>query len=285
MDDGRFVWRGQARLDREWGPGLIDRFLAAAELSADALAGGAGWPEDGIGAGTPAGVVLETLAPLGVPVVGGDAGVVPMGAYHRPGTSGLPWIALEILEDDAPGNRAGRRRVATMALVADGQPLAGLVADAFAGRRWRAGVSRGAWVDGRPAQPRTCSPGSWVTPGQGSGADGIGDRAGALQPEAVPSPAAGALGLCRVADGSVGAFVHDSRAGAPGRALAAAVAVVRESGAWVIGPGGSFPLVAPEGTRPGRVVAAAEETLARHLLGGGRTDWRRSDWRRMVPSR
>lgn len=204
-------------------------------------------------------IALMFLEPLGIPIISEESGVI--GARPQPGET---WISLDPLD----GTRNCMHGMAPWALSAGlvraGLPVAGFVVDLSSGRRWWASTAGGARVDGRPLRPRSggmltlpSSPPAELAPVRGS--DGF-DRVRLVGSTAVD--------LCRVADGTAGAFCDLTRAVARVHDLAGAMAVMRAAGATVLTADGALPVLAADPSLRFHIVAAATEREARALLEG-----------------
>ena len=248
---------------------LDDRFLAAAAAAASAvraaIAGLASEEPLRVGAdGAPTEAAddaaeraaLEHLLPLGIPIVSEEAGLVGTAAIDP----AEPWISLDPL-DGSRNYRAGYSSYATsIALVAGGRPRAGVVVDLVAGHRWSASVGGGAWRDGRRLQTTT---GGLVAMPSSGGDDG---RLTAV-PEVTRMRVSGstALDLCRVADGSLAAYVGLDRAVVHVHDLAAAFVILIEAGGVVLDADGAVPILVPDPVPCLRIVAAGSAALAHRI--------------------
>ncbi|MGI8731380.1 MAG: inositol monophosphatase family protein [Solirubrobacteraceae bacterium] len=201
-------------------------------------------------------LALAFLVPLGIPIISEESGVI--GAAPAPGET---WLSLDPLD----GTRNCMHGLAPWALsaglVCDGRAVAGFVADLSSGRRWWAG-SGGAHVDGRPLRPR--SGGILILPSCPPNdlpalryCDGF---------ERVRLVGSTAIDLCRVADGTCGAFCDLTRAVARVHDLAGAMAVLHAAGATLLAGDGEVPLLVGDPKVRFHVVAAATECEARMLL-------------------
>jgi 3'(2'), 5'-bisphosphate nucleotidase len=244
---------------------LADRFRHLAALAATrveiaiALAGsGGGRTKDD---GTPVlaadeaahTAAAELLRPLGVPVLSEER-------RDRPVDEAAPWIVLDPL--DGTGNfSAGLPPWAfSAALVSNGRPVAGLVADLSSGRRWEAADGVGAWRDGAPARPRGGT--TAVLPTAPAGASVT------VPPDMRRVRVTGctALDLCLVADGSA-AMWHDlDRNGTHVHDVAGGLAVLFAAGGSALDPDGRPLGLRPDTERLIRFVAAPTEQAARELL-------------------
>jgi len=249
---------------------LEERFLDAAARAATlvtaAIVDLGGLESVGIGADgapTEAGdraaerAALDALAPLGIPIVSEERGLIGNAPQ-----AGEAWIALDPL-DGSRNFRAGYPPYATaMGLVRDGEPLAGFVCELVSGRRWSARAGGGAFADGRPIATRRGTLLGLPSP---------------TRERDVPRPAGGsgririsgstAVDLCRVADGSLGAFVALERDVVHVHDLAGPLAILREAGACVLDRAGGVPLLVPDPRPAFAIVAAADAALAHELRG------------------
>lgn len=245
--------------------GLVSRFLdaaaRAAEAAAAAVAGGPIGLPTTTGAGGPdraaEAAAIEQLAPLGLAVVSEESGQLV-----RAWSSTEPWISLDPL-DGSRNHRLGHPPWATaIGLVHGAQPIAGFVLDHTSGRRWWGASGSGAWVDGRPARPRA---GGLVAVPSVSRAE-----VGRLRlPEGYQRArmtGCTSVDLCRVADGSLGAFVDLDRGVVFPQDLAAPLAVLVEAGAAVARLDGRPLAVEPDPTDHMHLVAAADAAALAALL-------------------
>jgi 3'(2'), 5'-bisphosphate nucleotidase len=245
---------------------LADRFLHCAALAAAraevavALARDAGQDttkSDGspsLGADEAAHLAAaHALRPLGVPVLSEERA-------DREVPAGEPWVVLDPL--DGTGNfRAGLAPWAfSAALVRDGRPVAGLVADLSSGRRWSGAVGSGAFRDGVPVRPRDA--GTVVAPTAPSGS--------AVQ---VPRTArrvrvtgCTAVDVCLVADGAAGAWQNLDRSGTHVHDVAGGLAVLAAAGGVALDPEGQPLGLQPDTETLIRFVAAGTEERAWELL-------------------
>ncbi|MGY1846495.1 inositol monophosphatase family protein [Blastococcus sp. SYSU DS1021] len=196
---------------------------------------------------------VEVLGALGVPVLSEesrDTAVAP----------GRPWVVLDPL--DGTGNfAAGLPPWAfSAALVQEGRPVAGLVADLSSGRRWAAVEGHGAVRDGVPVRTR---PGSTVVVPSGP-------RGGAVTVPVTASrvriTGCTAVDLCLVADGAAAAWHDLDRGGTHVHDVAGGLAVLAAAGGVVLTDAGEPLELAPDTDALIRFVAAADETAARELL-------------------
>ena len=245
---------------------LADRFLHHAALAATrvevavALARDAGQDTtkaDGspsLGADEAAHLAAaHALRPLGVTVLSEERS-------DRPVPDDEPWVVLDPL--DGTGNfRAGLAPWAfSAALVQDGRPVAGLVADLSSGRRWSGAVGAGARRDGVPVRPRDA--GTVVAPTAPSGS-------------AVVVPASArrvrvtgctAVDVCLVADGAAGAWQNLDRSGTHVHDVAGGLALLAAAGGVALGPDGAPLRLRPDTETLIRFVATGTEQRARELL-------------------
>jgi 3'(2'), 5'-bisphosphate nucleotidase len=174
--------------------------------------------------------------------------------------SGRPWIVLDPL--DGTGNfAAGLPPWAfSVALVSDGRPVAGLVADLSSGRRWVGAEGRGARRDDVPVFPR--AGGTVVVP-----------SAPRHNSVLVPSTArrvrvtgCTAVDLCLVADGSAGAWHDVDRSGSHVYDVAGGLAVLLAAGGVAMTADGEPLVLGPHAHERVRFVAAPDDAAARDLL-------------------
>jgi 3'(2'), 5'-bisphosphate nucleotidase len=196
---------------------------------------------------------VDVLGALGVRVLSEERRDVPV-------PDGEPWIVLDPL--DGTGNfAAGLPPWAfSAALVCDGRPVAGLVADLSSGRRWEAAEGAGAWRDGVPVTPR---PGSTV----------LVPSAPAEGRVVVPSTArrvritgCTAIDLCLVADGAAAAWHDVDRSGSHVHDVAGGLAVLLAAGGVALTPDGEPLVLRPDTGELIRLVAASSDDAARDLL-------------------
>jgi 3'(2'), 5'-bisphosphate nucleotidase len=195
----------------------------------------------------------HALRPLGVAVLSEERA-------DRPVPVDRPWVVLDPL--DGTGNfRAGLAPWAfSAALVEDGRPVAGLVADLSSGRRWSGAAGAGACRDGVPVRPRDA--GTVVAPTAPSGS-------------AVVVPASArrvrvtgctAVDVCLVADGAAGAWQNLDRSGTHVHDVAGGLALLAAAGGVALTPDGEPLLLRPDTGTLIRFVAAGTEQRARELL-------------------
>ncbi len=233
------------------GPGstLVERFVrsacAAAEDIIGLVEGLRGEPDVGTGAdGAPTKAadraaetrVLEILGPLGVPICSEERGIV--GGELDPAGR---WIALDPIDGTRNYVRGLPPYGFAAALVEAGSPVAGVVVDLTSGRRWIGRLGWGATVDGEPCTPR---PGGPVAVPSVAPGDEVGPLPGGHS--RVRMSGSTTIDLCRVADGSLGAFVDLRRRVVHVHDLAAPLAVLREAGVPVATGGGEPPELPPD---------------------------------------
>ena len=245
---------------------LADRFLHAAAVAATRV-------EVAVALARDAG--QDTVKSDGSPSLGADeaAHLAAAHALRRLGVTVLseersdrsvpgdePWVVLDPL--DGTGNfRAGLAPWAfSAALVRDGRPVAGLVADLSSGRRWSGAVGSEAYRDGVPVRPRDA--GTVVAPTAPSGS--------AVQ---VPRTArrvrvtgCTAVDVCLVADGAAGAWQNLDRSGTHVHDVAGGLALLAAAGGVALTPDGEPLVLRPDTGTLIRFVAAGTEERARELL-------------------
>ncbi|RBY94195.1 inositol monophosphatase [Blastococcus sp. TBT05-19] len=196
---------------------------------------------------------VEALAGLGVTVLSEERSDSPVGR-------GAPWIVLDPL--DGTGNfSAGLPPWAfSAALVHNGVPVAGLVADLASGRRWTGVDGVGAERDGVPISPR---PGSTVVVPSGPSGRTV----------SVPSTArrvrvtgCTAVDLCLVADGAAAAWHDLDRSGTHVHDVAGGLAVLLAAGGAALDPDGRPLHLEPDTEKKIRFVAASSVEEAAALL-------------------
>jgi 3'(2'), 5'-bisphosphate nucleotidase len=244
---------------------LADRFLHLAALAASrvevavALARDAGQDttkSDGspsLGADEAAHLAAaHALRPLGVAVLSEERA-------DREVPAGAPWVVLDPL--DGTGNfRAGLPPWAfSVALVQDGRPVAGLVADLSSGRRWIGAVGRGTTRDGVPVGPR---PGATVVVPTAPPGGVVVVPAGARR---VRVTGCTAIDLCLVADGSAGAWQNLDRSGTHVHDVAGGLALLAAAGGVALTPDGEPLVLQPDTERLIRFVAGTPDA-ARELV-------------------
>jgi 3'(2'), 5'-bisphosphate nucleotidase len=196
---------------------------------------------------------VAVLGNLGVPVLSEESSDVPV-------PDGSPWIVLDPL-DGTRNFTAGLPPWAfSAALVDDGRPVAGLVADLSSGRRWWALQGRGAVRDGVPIGPRQGS--TVVVPSGPRGAVvGVPETA-----RRVRVTGCTAVDLCLVADGAAAAWHDVDRSGTHVHDVAGGLAVLLAAGGTVLSDAGEPLRLDPDTEARIRLVAAADEATARDLL-------------------
>ena len=217
--------------------GLVTRFLDAAARGACAAAGAVAGLADGVDVGVGAdgaptsgadhaaeGAVVAALSPLGLAVVSEESGNLV-----RSWSPDEPWISLDPLDGSRNQRRGHPPWATSMGLVVEGTPIAGFVLDHTSGRRWWASSGSGAWVDGRPVRPR--EGGLIAVPSLGRLEAGRFRLP--LGYERVRMSGSTAIDLCRVADGSLGAFLDSDRGVVHPHDLAGPLAILSEAGAAV----------------------------------------------------
>jgi 3'(2'), 5'-bisphosphate nucleotidase len=167
---------------------------------------------------------VDALTPLGLAVVSEESGNLV-----RSWSPDEAWISLDPL-DGSRNHRHGHPPWATaIGLVVGGEPIAGFVLDHTSGRRWWGASGSGAWADGRPACPK--EGGLVAVPSLGR------LEAGRFRLpvgyERVRMSGSTAIDLCRVADGSLGAFLDADRGVVHPHDLAGPLAILAEAGAVV----------------------------------------------------
>jgi 3'(2'), 5'-bisphosphate nucleotidase len=244
---------------------LADRFLHLAALAATrvevavALARDAGQDttkSDGspsLGADEAAHLAAaHVLRPLGVALLSEERA-------DREVPPGAPWVVLDPL--DGTGNfRAGLPPWAfSVALVQDGRPVAGLVADLSSGRRWAGAAGRGTTRDGVPVGPR---PGATVVVPTAPPGGVVVVPGGAHR---VRVTGCTAIDLCLVADGSAGAWHNLDRSGTHVHDVAGGLALLAAAGGVALSPDGRPLVLQPDTETLIRFVAGTPDA-ARELL-------------------
>jgi 3'(2'), 5'-bisphosphate nucleotidase len=250
---------------------LERRFLDAAALAASAVAaaiedfecagavglGADGMPTEAADAAAERAAVA-VLGTLGIPVVSEESGLIGM----QP-RGDEPWIALDPL-DGSRNFRAGHPPYAiAIGLVRGGNALAGFVCDLASGRRWSAIAGLGARADGRRIRVSRTTLVGLPSPDRGAR---IALPLAHGEFERIRISGSTATDLCRVADGSLSAFVALDRPVVRVHDLAGALAIVQESGGEVLDRSRTTPPLVPDPRLTYDVVAAADGTLARELL-------------------
>ena len=208
------------------------------------------------------GAAIAVLRELGLAIVSEEIGLV--GAPPGPGDV---WISLDPL-DGSRNFRAGYPPYAiAVGLVRDGVAIAGFVCDLASGRRWYAGDDGLAYADGVRIAARR------------------GELIGIPSPTRdrdVPRPhdlahrarisGSTAIDLCRVADGSLGAFVGIDRQVAHTHDLAGPLAIVRAAGGVIFDRDGRAPALVPDSMATYAIVAAADSELAQTFIRSAAVD-------------
>jgi 3'(2'), 5'-bisphosphate nucleotidase len=194
------------------------------------------------------------LEEVGVPLLSEERRDVPV-----PG--GSPWIVLDPI--DGSGNfAAGLPPWAfSAALVHDGRPVAGVVADLSSGRRWVGAAGTGARRDGVPITPS--SGGTVLVPSAPPG----GTVRVPSAADRVRIPGCTAVEVCLVADGSAAAWYDVDRSGSHVYDVAGGLAILLAAGGAALTPDGEPLVLLPESDARVRFVAASSATAARDLLG------------------
>lgn len=196
---------------------------------------------------------VDVLGALGLPVLSKES-------RDSPVPEGMPWIVIEPL-DGTRNFLAGLPPWAfSAALVHDGRPVAGLVADLSSGRRWSGIEGRGAERDGVPVRTRAGS--TVVVPSTPTGGP-----VGMLGPaRLVRITGCTAVDLCLVADGAAAAWHDVHRQGTHVHDVAGGLAVLLAAGGAALGADGGPVVLEPDTGALIRLVAAADESLACGLL-------------------
>jgi 3'(2'), 5'-bisphosphate nucleotidase len=250
---------------------LEERFLDASALAASAVAaaledferaeavglGADGLPTEAADAAAERAAV-EVLSALGIPIVSEESGL-----FGAPPRGDEPWIALDPL-DGSRNFRAGHPPYAVaLGLVGGGRPLAGFVCELVSGRRWSAIAGRGARADGRAIRSSYSTLIGLPSPARGAEVKLPLERD---EFERIRISGSTATDLCRVADGSLAAFVALARAVVHVHDLAGPLAIVQEAGGTVLDRALEIPKLVPDPQLTYDVVAAADAALARELL-------------------
>jgi fructose-1,6-bisphosphatase/inositol monophosphatase family enzyme/predicted N-acetyltransferase YhbS len=250
---------------------LEDRFIAACGVAASAVKAAItdldGRDAIGYGAdGAPTEAAdraaeeaaLEALIPLGVPIVSEEAGLVG----NQSVDPDQPWISLDPL-DGSRNFVAGYPPYAiAIGLIRSGSPLAGFVCELDAGHRWWAIAGEGAYRDGRRIRRRIRS--SLAATPSPIASDPVIPRFEEFA--RVRISGSSTIDLCRVAEGSLGAFVTFQRPVIHVHDLAGPMAVILESGAVVQDASGATPVLVPDPVQTFDFVAAANAALASELI-------------------
>lgn len=196
---------------------------------------------------------VEVLDTLGLPVLSKES-------PDRPVPDGTPWIVIEPLDGTRNFLTGLPPWAFSAALVREGRPVAGLVADLSSGRRWSGVGGRGAQRDGVPVRTRAGS--TVVVPsaphGGPLGVPGADRR--------VRITGCTAIDLCLVADGAAAAWHDVDGHGTHVHDAAGGLAVLLAAGGAALTAGGRPLGLEPDTGAPIRFVAAADEDLARTLL-------------------
>lgn len=199
---------------------------------------------------------IAVLRELGLAIVSEEAGLV--GSPPGPGDA---WISLDPL-DGSRNFRAGYPPYAmAVGLVRDGVAIAGFVCDLTSGRRWYAGDDDFAYADGTRIATRRGELVGLPSPTR----DRDVARPHDLAHRARISGST-AIDLCRVADGSLAAFVGIDRQVAHTHDLAGPLAIVRAAGGVVFDRDGRTPALVPDSMATYAIVAAADGELARAII-------------------
>lgn len=246
------------------------RFLAAAHRAADAVAqvlatrprrpvgeGGAPTEDKALDEAAEAAAVAE-LAELRWPVLSEEAGFI-----GRPPGLDEPWISLDPIDGTRNCLHGYPPWSVAIGLVVNEVPLAGLVVDLSCGRRWWAGDGPGAYCDGELITTR--GGGLVVLPSS----DPLQLRplpVGEMYPRARLAGST-AVDLCRVADGSAGAFVDWHRAISQAHDVAASLAILRAAGGEALDRTGEPVRLPADRDVFHYLVAAASPLHAQELVG------------------
>ncbi|MEM8906179.1 MAG: inositol monophosphatase family protein [Actinomycetota bacterium] len=179
---------------------------------------------------------LGHLGRLGIPICSEERGHVG----GRPDARAR-WIAVDPIDGTRNYLRSLPPYGFAAGLVDAGRPVAGVVVDLTSGRRWIGRQGEGATVDGRPCVPRAGGPVAVpsVAPGDDVGPLPSGHSR-------VRMSGSTTIDLCRVADGSLGAFVDLRRRVVHVHDLAGPLAVLVEAGVPVTTGDGSPPELPPD---------------------------------------
>ncbi len=199
---------------------------------------------------------LGELLALGISIVSEEAGIV-----GRAPARGDAWIALDPL-DGSRNFRAGHPPYAiAMGLVRDGRALAGFVCDLSSGRRWHAGEDGIAYADGTRIAARRGELIGMPSPTR--------DR-DVARPRTIAHrvriSGSCAIDLCRVADGSLGAFLGIDRPVVHTHDLAGPLAILTAAGGVAYDVSSRTPTLEPDATKTYAIVAAADDALARQIV-------------------
>ncbi|MEN3282238.1 MAG: 3(2), 5-bisphosphate nucleotidase [Solirubrobacteraceae bacterium] len=247
---------------------LAQRFLRSAARAANAVAAVVAQHRPTTGPLDPADKRLDltaeqtaaaTLQDLGIAILSEERG--HLGAPLDPHG---PWISLDPIDGTRNCLRGYPPWAISVGLIDDGRPIAGLVVDLCTGQRWWTAPELGAHVDGLPARPRP--DGLLILPSTNPGAVPELSEVDGLHRLRVAG--ATAIDLCRVADGSAGAFLDTHRAISQAHDISAATAVIAAAGATILDADTAAPPTFDplEPERHYHLVAAATERQARQLL-------------------
>ncbi len=254
---------------------LETRFLACAARAASAVNAAivelGGEPATGMGADgarTEAAdaaaehAAIAVLRELGLAIVSEEIGLV--GAPPGPGDT---WIALDPL-DGSRNFRAGHPPYAiSVGLVRDGVAIAGFVCDLASGRRWYAGDDGVAYADGTRIAARRGELIGLPSPVRDRDVPRPHDLA-----HRVRISGSIAIDCCRVADGSLGAFVGIDRPVAHTHDIAGPLAIVRAAGGVMVDRDGRTPALVPDPMATYAIVVAADAELAQSFMRSTASD-------------
>ena len=204
---------------------------------------------------------LNVLLPLGLPIVSEEAGLVGADSVDE----SAPWISLDPLDGSRNFVSGYPPYAIAIGLVENGRVRAGFVCDLSTGHRWWA-ANGNAWRDGRRLRHRDTSR-LVAIPSPIAATPVISPFEGFSR---VRIAGSSTIELCRVAEGSAGAFVSLSRPVIHAHDLAGPLAIILEAGAMLIDGAGEIPVIVPDPARTYEVVAASSLALARSLLERGR---------------
>ncbi len=199
---------------------------------------------------------IAVLRELGLAIVSEEIGLV-----GAPPGRGDAWISLDPL-DGSRNFRAGYPPYAiAVGLVRDGLAIAGFVSDLASGRRWYAGDDGFAYADGTRIAARRGELVGLPSPTRDRDVPRPRDRA-----QRVRISGSTAVDLCRVADGSLGAFVGIDRQVAHTHDLAGPLAIVHAAGGVIFDREGRTPALIPDPMATYAIVAAADGELAHEFI-------------------
>ncbi len=205
---------------------------------------------------------IDILGELGLAIVSEEIGLV--GAVPERGDA---WIALDPL-DGSRNFRAGLPPYAiAVGLVRDGVAIAGFVCDLTSGRRWYAGDDGFAYADGTRIAVRRGELVGLPSPTLDLGMPRLHDLAHRAR-----ISGSTAIDCCRVADGSLGAFVGIDRQVAHTHDIAGPLAIVRAAGGVVFDRDGKTPALIPDPMATYAIVAAADSELAHAYIRSAASD-------------